>query len=1378
MAQRTSHNEGGRAGRKAARKPLNEASVEVSKSISQMALSQLALGAWNIRGLFTNDSGLKRLDDDTASQDCSKMSQLIFHAIQHGIGLLCISETHGRSARSDICVEDKFGDTWRILESGNPQGGTKGVGFLVSPSFHVEEFVAMGPRMALIKVTNKNLPLQKPDEAPASTVLSVYAPTESAGTPAQLDAFYSDLDNVLTTSRQKGVSPIIAGDFNVNIGQDKEEGSKVTGRLVVGVTPSRNSERVFDLCRRHDYVIANTYLGSKHEDLLTWYHPRTGAGHTKDLILVPRRMLMFLKSVRADQGASVGNNDHSLVVMNLKHRMRIRRLHLKALGTILLSRRRVRPGHGYDAHVRKPKFRARLPDDHILYQEALSTRLENAEPGWEGTYQAIKSSLAAAMPRDRPRVTRARRWQDFAGSRLHKAIEAAALSRRRYLAEGRSLQLKAIMLSDKRMVKAVVKAAKEKFSEYCTKLYLDGSRREKSKARKLLEGGSSGRSAEIHPDVMAAHFNNLFSRVSDRNTLDLDSYSHLLPPKADTHWEIGGAPSPAEVRGAIKGLSSGKAAGQDGLTAEVFKAAGEQLVSRLALDFERIWPVEGQPNAGQVDMRCEVFQSWQDAEVVCLFKGKGSPTDPGQYRGIFLLDVAGKILAAIIAERIGSLIEGWLSDSQCGFRKRRGTNHQIHSLRRLQTEVRRASLPTAVVFVDFEKAFDSPPRQALLECLRWIGCPPDVVEVIRAIHHDPRGKIQGNDSWFKVARGIRQGCVLGPILFNLLLDFCLHLAEVRRHGVELECEDKRELKCPDDIRGTSFRMSDVNYADDIGLVGTDLGELSAALQRLQSITGRIGLNVSKKKTEWMWLMPPPDDMCHAQPAHAVTDRDGGCCSRVSLDGSPVVHTHQFTYLGALFTEQGGMSGELSIRLNKARNKLNSLGFVWRSNARLRYKKRLFMSEVVPVLLYGAETWTLTGRDYQELECFMNYARLRLCDRRRLVDGIVLPNERLHQMVRLPEVAELIVPRQLTFFAGMVYKPSSLLARKMVYARVKYPIRMVSGTERARYDNCIPATMEFWLDRASGLNHSDKRGHLRAFLCSLGHPADDGTSEGHQSDENPTNPLGLVTPMTDLGSTGSPREALELLGNVMAGQTSRLCRTILKSAWRGAAAGDTGRFPGVLSRAYGAKERKFPCGLCELKYAEHKALLRHMRRAHDEQSGERSSLSARSGRHIARLGMQASTDPAQTNLVYPIITPVPVPHPESGGLNRGCGGFSCPIDGCSRAYKSAGWLKRHLKDAHGSASLLSTETQEAGFLVVGGPVVAPQPSAPVAVGRDGWRPGMECPFPGCEQRGQGGGWKCWKSVQNHMARVHHVNANTGGSSRVRKGKEAPKDGSGP
>ncbi len=77
-----------------------------------------------------------------------------------------------------------------------------------------------------------------------------------------------------------------------------------------------------------------------------------------------------------------------------------------------------------------------------------------------------------------------------------------------------------------------------------------------------------------------------------------------------------------------------------------------------------------------------VFQTWQDADVITLYKQEGDPTDPGNYRNIFLLDVAGKVLTSVMDKRLKVLIEETVRDSQHGLRKSCSTSHLIYVMRR------------------------------------------------------------------------------------------------------------------------------------------------------------------------------------------------------------------------------------------------------------------------------------------------------------------------------------------------------------------------------------------------------------------------------------------------------------------------------------------------------------------------------------------------------------------------------------------------------------------------------------------------------------------------------------------------------------------------
>jgi hypothetical protein len=99
-------------------------------------------------------------------------------------------------------------------------------------------------------------------------------------------------------------------------------------------------------------------------------------------------------------------------------------------------------------------------------------------------------------------------------------------------------------------------------------------------------------------------------------------------------------------------------------------------------------------------------------------------TDPGNCRGIFLLEVAGKVLANVINRRLKRLVETSISDVQCGFRENHSTSQLIQ-------------VKAYAEFIDFAKAFDSPRRAAIWEYLEWPGCPSDLLAVIMAIHANP-----------------------------------------------------------------------------------------------------------------------------------------------------------------------------------------------------------------------------------------------------------------------------------------------------------------------------------------------------------------------------------------------------------------------------------------------------------------------------------------------------------------------------------------------------------------------------------------------------------------------------------------------------------------
>ena len=134
---------------------------------------------------------------------------------------------------------------------------------------------------------------------------------------------------------------------------------------------------------------------------------------------------------------------------------------------------------------------------------------------------------------------------------------------------------------------------------------------------------------------------------------------------------------------------------------------------------------------------------------------------------------AGKVLLKIVANRLGDFCEeaGILSEEQCGFRPQRSTTDIRFVARRLQELGRTSNTSLEICFIDLAKAYNSVDRVLLWEILARFGVPPRMIKVIRMFRDGMRARVQLDDrdfsAWFNVCQGLRQGCVLSPLLFNM-----------------------------------------------------------------------------------------------------------------------------------------------------------------------------------------------------------------------------------------------------------------------------------------------------------------------------------------------------------------------------------------------------------------------------------------------------------------------------------------------------------------------------------------------------------------------------------------------------------------------------------
>ena len=229
-----------------------------------------------------------------------------------------------------------------------------------------------------------------------------------------------------------------------------------------------------------------------------------------------------------------------------------------------------------------------------------------------------------------------------------------------------------------------------------------------------------------------------------------DHLSMMTRSKDYHRWNVicclNGFPTVAETVKAIKLLSSVKAPGSDTIPAEIYKAGGTPVAKKMTELFHIMWRKEAIP------------QEFKDASIIHLFKRKGNPQLCDNHRGISLLSIAGKVLARVLLNRLNEHLEQFLPESQCGFRKDRGTIDMIFTARQLQEKCQEQNMDLYMTFVDLTKAFDTVGREGLLKIMAKFGCPAKFIAMVRQLHDGMLARVQNDGGFsdpFPVTNGVK-----------------------------------------------------------------------------------------------------------------------------------------------------------------------------------------------------------------------------------------------------------------------------------------------------------------------------------------------------------------------------------------------------------------------------------------------------------------------------------------------------------------------------------------------------------------------------------------------------------------------------------------------
>ncbi|KAH6581010.1 hypothetical protein BASA61_009271 [Batrachochytrium salamandrivorans] len=261
---------------------------------------------------------------------------------------------------------------------------------------------------------------------------------------------------------------------------------------------------------------------------------------------------------------------------------------------------------------------------------------------------------------------------------------------------------------------------------------------------------------------------------------------HSLDP---THWETMPQPpqhipssstlsmdlpfSLRELDHALGSMHPRKAPGDDGITTALMQAIAHDPKDHGTGDvnLDRPGALALLRVANTIFLSGVIPKVWRCATIISIPK-KGDATLASTSVGISLINVGLKILCKMVQARLSSLLESnnVLVPEQGGFRTREESTAQVCALMDILRRRQIADLNSHIAFIDISKAFDTVPIHALLFKLRCIGIPTITMNFLSALYSTSNARIRSGSLLsdpFPVQRGVRQGCPLSGLLFNV-----------------------------------------------------------------------------------------------------------------------------------------------------------------------------------------------------------------------------------------------------------------------------------------------------------------------------------------------------------------------------------------------------------------------------------------------------------------------------------------------------------------------------------------------------------------------------------------------------------------------------------
>ncbi len=801
------------------------------------------------------------------------------------------------------------------------------------------------------------------------TLIQVYAPTSTAS-DADKDCFYQELQRTLDQTPKKDVVYAI-GDWNAKVG--KTTPGSAVGKFGLGVR-NEEGERLVEFCEQNNLIIGNTLFDQPNRRLYTWTSPNGLHRNQIDYIIAPKRWRSSLKSAKTRPGADCGS-DHELLVAKIKGKLR--------------KTKHNTPPKRYDLQNISEQYRVKVSNQ---FQELA---MEETEP--EEMWDCIKSTIHQAAEEHVPKVPKKKKSHWLSSDSLKIAEDRKRAKERGDRDEARRLNRdfqrqarkdKAAFINHQCQLLEESNRTGNSAEIFATVRSLNGEFKPKLGAVKDPSGKVLTEEREVQ-DRWKQYTEGLYTRdpcMTEQCNLQFScSEPDIL--KSEVEW-------------ALKTTACKKSPGYDDVPIELIQECGEEGVNIMWKLCNQVWISGVWPT------------DWKRSVFIPIPK-KGDARECSNNRTIALISHASKVLLKIIQKRMEPYMERELSETQAGFRKGRGTRDQIANLRWIMETAREYQQELYMCFIDYSKAFDCVDHNKLWNILMEMGVPLHLVTLMKNLYTNQEAAVRtefGLTDWFPIGKGVRQGCILSPNLFNMYSEFIMRKAITNSQiGVH--------------IGGRIVNM--LQYADDTTLITHSEEDLKLLLAQVKKVSGNHGLYLNLKKTK-------------------IMSNTG--LESFTLDTEDVEVVDSFIFLGSTIHKDGGSDLEVRRRLSLGRAAMNKLTAIMKSHdISQRLKIMLVNSLVFPVVLYGAESWTLKLKEKRKLNAFEVWCWRRLL---RIPWTQKATNEEVLNTIGHPTPLEALALKQKLSYFGHVTRHDAGIGKDLMFGKIEGSRRR--GRQRTRW----------------------------------------------------------------------------------------------------------------------------------------------------------------------------------------------------------------------------------------------------------------------------------------------------------------------------------------